>query len=251
MTEKRKPGGRIPAAQLSGVKPWRLPRVQSGHVVRSPFQEKDPGKRTQGRSVEEVIEPQPLTVEELEKIRREARDDAFRQGLEEGRQQGRAEGLESGRREGHEAAYREAQGEIDVLKARLGGLLAEVEAPLGRQQGELEQALLRLVVDTAEAVVKRTLAGDAELLQRAVHEAVAALPQMDQPLCLILHPDDVPLVTEIRDRERHPWEIHGDASVTPGGLRIKGACSFLDYSVEHRFSAVVEQLLQAGDEGAE
>jgi len=240
--KKSKIPGIISAKDLPPIKSWTLPRVKGAHVVRSPFAEKD---RTDADdvAVEEVEDPKPLTVESMEKIRAQAQKDGFKQGHQEGLEQGLQEGRAKGERLGYQAGLAQAKGEMDRLRGALGGLISSLQEPMGRQQQELEQALLRLVVDTAKAVVGQELATRPELMQQAINSALAALPHGESQLCFTVNVEDLALMEEIREREHGGWSVRGDGSVARGGVMVKGASSFLDFSVEKRFSQVVDQLL--------
>ncbi|WP_421866722.1 flagellar assembly protein FliH [Motiliproteus sp.] len=247
MTNKKTSTGRIPAAELRALKSWDFPQVGGQHVVRSPFKEKqaDSAEPNPNRPISTA----PLTVAEMETIREQARQDGMAEGLEKGRQRGYAEGLESGRSEGHQAAYQQAETEINALKARLASAINELQKPMEAQLEGLDQALMRLVVDTAEAVVRRELKTRPELLRQAIADSLDALPQQAQQLCFFVNPDDEALLLEVREQERASWEVAVDPALSPGGLRVRGECSYLDYSVEARFRQVVEQVLGSNDSG--
>ncbi|MEH6649259.1 MAG: flagellar assembly protein FliH [Motiliproteus sp.] len=244
MTNRRKPGGLIAARDLPSLKAWDFPRVAGAHVVRSPFKERQ--SQANAKAVDEMaVSSGPLTVGEIEKLRAEAKQQGFDQGLAEGKPAGHQQGLKSGQAEGHKAAYAKAQAEIDDLKARLHSMQVALERPIALQDQALEQALIRLVVDTCEVVVKQELATRPELLQQAVRESLDALPQQAQQLCFFVHPDDEPVMQQLREQQRAGWEIAADPALTRGGLRVRGESSYLDYRVEKRFSQVVEQVLLA------
>ncbi|OMH30035.1 flagellar assembly protein FliH [Motiliproteus sp. MSK22-1] len=244
MDKKSNAPGRIAAKDLPPVKSWALPRVQGAHVVRSPFAEKDRKSRRDQSRVEEIPDSKPLTVEAIEKIRLQAQEEGFKQGKTEGLEQGLQEGLRKGEEQGYQQGLQQAKGEMDALRDKLTSLMQSIESPLEQQQQELESALLRLVIDTAGCVVKQELKTRPEILQQAVNEALAALPHEEPQLCFSVSPDDLALLEEIKEREHASWSLRVDKSMTSGGLSIKGANSYLDYSVENRFSQVVEQLLE-------
>ena len=240
MNRKVPVGGRIPAAELPRVKRWALPRVESGHVVTSPFQQKPPSV-TAPSTRDEDLDLGELTVAALQQLR----DAARREGLEQGLAEGRAKGEQQGRKEGHDAgykaAYQQAQGEIDDLKARLSGMIKQLSAPLAGQEQALEQAALTLVRDISRAVVGRELATRPELLEDAVRRALDRLPQQET-LSFSVHPDDEVALQALREREGGDWEIRGDASMARGSLRVRGLNSYLDYGVAGRFADVLAQL---------
>ncbi|MCW8883866.1 MAG: flagellar assembly protein FliH [Motiliproteus sp.] len=242
MKKKTKNPGRIAAKDLPPIKTWVLPRVQSAHVVRSPFKEKgSPG--VAASPVEELVDPEPLTVEALERIRKEARQEGFQQGQKEGFEQGEQQGRAKGEKLGYDTGLKRGEGEIDRLSQQLSGLIQSLQDPFQKQQHELESALLQLVVDTSKAVIKHELRADPGLLAQVVEEALAALPHGEPELCFTVHPDDLSQMERIREREHADWSVRGDEQLTQGGVLVKGANSYLDYSVENRFTQVVSQLL--------
>ncbi|MEH6470182.1 MAG: flagellar assembly protein FliH [Halopseudomonas sp.] len=242
MGKNRKMDGRISARDLPPLKAWAFPEVGGAHVVRSPFKDKAESSTPVSRP-DAPVSPGPLTVGEMEALREKARKEGLAQGLAEGLKQGRQKGLEAGRAEGYKAAHQKAEAEINDLKARLQSMLKAVQSPIEQQLEGLDQAVMRLVVDAAEAVTKRELATRPELLRQAVKESLDALPQQAQQLCFFVHPDDQALLQELCQQERATWEVAVDKDLSRGGLRVRGECSFLDYTVEKRFSQVIEQVL--------
>lgn len=246
MTRKPSLNSRIPASDLPAFKRWALPRVEGGHVVSSPFQEK---RRREAAADVEELDLSGLTVEALQQLREQARQEGLAQGLEEGRAQGVAEGQALGREAGHQAAYAEAQAEIDDLKTRLRTMAQQLEAPLREQHDALEAQLLKLVGDISRAVIGGELASRPELMQDAVRRALEVLPQ-EGALSFSVHPDDETLVLELREREGAAWEVRADPSIARGGLVARGANSYLDYRVEPRLDEVLAQLRGDRDEAA-
>jgi flagellar assembly protein FliH len=243
------PDDLISARDLPPLQAWAFPEVAGAHVVRSPFNEQQDSAAAAAPHASIRVSSGPLTVAEMEKLRAQAQQQGRTQGLAEGRREGHQKGAETGKAEGYKAAYQQADAEINKLKGRLQSMLDALERPLEQQLAGLEQALLRLVVDTAEAVTKQELATRPELLRQALKESLAALPQQAQQLCFFVHADDEALLRELCQQERAHWEIAVDPQLLRGGIRVRGECSFLDFTVEKRFTQVVEQLL-AGSESA-
>lgn len=217
--------------------------MKGSHVVRSPFQEKDQPAQIKETLVEELADAEPLTVEAIERIRKQAHDESYAKGYREGAAKGEQEGRTKGEKLGYDSGIKRGQAEITRLQQQLGGLIKSVESPLAEQQDELETALLRLVTDAAVATVKSELDARPELLRQAVHEALLALPHGEVRLCFTVNPADQAQVESIREREHADWTIRPDPGVTAGGLLVKGAHSYLDYSVENRFTQVINQIL--------
>ena len=243
MSNKNKSDGLISARDLPPLKPWAFPSVDGAHVVRSPFKEQQESAAA-AAPARTLVSSGPLTVAEMDKLRAQAQKEGHAKGLAEGRREGHKQGVASGKAEGYQAAYQRGEAEINDLKARLNVMLLAMQSPLEQQLDGLEDALLRLVVDTAEAVTKHELATRPELLRQAVKESLDALPQQAQRLCFYVHADDEALLQEICQQERASWEVVVDPKVARGGIRVQGECSYLDYTVEKRFSQVVEQLLK-------
>ncbi len=243
MDKKTKAPGRIAAKDLPSLKSWSLPRVKGSHVVRSPFKEKDQVVKTKETVIEELADAEPLTVEAIERIRKQAHEEAFSKGYKEGLEKGEQEGRAKGEKLGYDTGLKRGEAEINRLQQQLGSLIKRFEDPLTEQHQELEAALLRLVIDTAQATVKQELSTRPELLQQAVQEALATLPHGEVELCFTINPQDQDQLEQIREQEHADWKIRADAAVTAGGLMVKGAHSYLDYSVENRFTQVVSQLI--------
>ncbi|MFT6913995.1 MAG: flagellar assembly protein FliH [Motiliproteus sp.] len=241
MGNKDKPDDLISARDLPPLTAWAFPQVAGAHVVRSPFNEQQDSPKASRASV--PVSSGPMTVAQMDKLRAQAQQQGRTQGLAEGRREGHQKGAETGKAVGYKAGYQRGEAEINELKARLQSMLEAMQSPLEQQIEGLEQALLRLVVDTAEAVTKQELATRPELLRQALKESLDALPQQAQQLCFFVHADDEALLRELSQQERAPWEIVVDPLLTRGGIRVRGECSFLDFTVEKRFTQVVEQLL--------
>ncbi|MEH6824084.1 MAG: flagellar assembly protein FliH [Motiliproteus sp.] len=246
MSDKKNADGLISARDLPPLKAWAFPQVAGAHVVRSPFKDQQ-APAAAASSVSVPVSSGPLTVAEMDKLRAQARQQGHAEGLAEGRKLGRQQGVDAGQAEGHKAAYQKAEIEINDLKTRLKSLLEAMQRPLEQQLEGLEQALLRLVVDTAEAVTKQELATRPELLRQAVQESLDALPQQAQQLCFFVHADDEEVLRECRQQERADWEVVVDPTLSRGGIKVRGECSFLDYTVENRFSQVVQQVLTGAE----
>ncbi len=250
---------RIPASELPAVTVWQLPNISGKHVVRSAFKEKDQespspaaatnpvsdaaGKRVatehSALALSVTEKEKPLTVSDVEKVRQMAHDEGFEQGLEAGRAAGHAQGLEAGRSEGYQAGQEQAETELAALRSKFQTLTASLEQPMAEQRDDIEAALLRLVTDTAAAVVGRELRTQPELIRQAVRDALAVLPATDEELLLRVNPADEALVRQVQEQERGRWHIQADPAVTQGGVFIKTSVSFLDFSVEQRFAQVV------------
>ncbi len=246
---KRNSNSRIPAAEVPELTSWRLPKVGGKHVVRSPFQEKDSVYEAPQAPVEEV-EAEPLTLEAIEKIRQQAYEDGFKQGQQEGYAQGEEQGRAKGEELGYQAGFNQGDKDVRALQAQLTELVQAAESPVRRYQQQVETSVLALVQQVATRVVGEELSLQPERIHAMVSQALEALPSDSEHLQLRVHPDDQSLVEELRDQQQAGWQVVADPRLTPGSLMIRGAASYLDYSLEARIAQVMAQF-DSADEDAD
>lgn len=165
--------------------------------------------------------PPPMTIEEIERIQQEAREEGFR------------EGEAAGRREGAAAV----QAEAEHLARVLDSLVPSVEG-LDRR---LEQELVTLAVTVARQLVRRELRTEPGQIVAAVREAFALLPSSDRRVRLHLHPEDARIVREalhLSELEQ-PWKVVEDPTLSRGGAWLETDISRVDATVESRLNAVI------------
>ncbi|MBS0002566.1 MAG: flagellar assembly protein FliH [Thioalkalivibrio sp.] len=165
--------------------------------------------------------PPPMTIEEIERIQQEAREEGFR------------EGEAAGRREGAAAV----QAEAEHLARVLDSLVPSVEG-LDRR---LEQELVTLAVTVARQLVRRELRTEPGQIVAAVREAFALLPSSDRRVRLHLHPEDARIVREalhLSELEQ-PWKVVEDPTLSRGGAWLETDTSRVDATVESRINAVI------------
>ena len=115
--------------------------------------------------------PRPPSLEEIQRIR----DDARAEGWAEGH----AEGFGSG------------QAELRRLAAQIEGILDNFSKPLARLENEVVAALGELAVRVAGSLVGRAYESDPTLLADLVAEAVDAVGGAGRDVEVRLHPDDI------------------------------------------------------------
>lgn len=208
----------IPEDSGDVVQRWQAPDVGAPARARPPAQ---PAAKTAGPA--EVVEqaPPPLTLEQIEEIQREAREEGLRQGEAEGRRLGAA------------AVRAEAENLRRVLES-----LTPFAAGLDQQ---LEQELVTLATVVARQLVRRELRTDPGQIVAAVREALTVLPSSERRVRLHLHPEDVRIVREalhLSELEQ-PWQVIEDPSLSRGGARLETETSRVDATVESRLNAVI------------
>jgi flagellar assembly protein FliH len=221
----------LPGADGADAQPdrWRLPEMDAPRSARSA---PAPTRR-------------PPTVEEIERIQRQARREGFEQGRREGHEQGYGEGLAQGR----------AQGEAEVREraARLEGLLQGLADPASEVDEATEEELARLTLALARQVIRRELQAQPGEIIGVIREAVALLPLSAREIRLRLHPEDAALVRDTLGDQDARWQIEEDPSISRGGCLLRTQQSRVDATVEHRIAALAAELLgdaRRPDEGA-
>ncbi len=227
-----------PPEQLTAYERWELPVLGEEFAKRA----RDP-KATK-----------PPTAAELEGIR----ESAYQEGLEQGKKDGYQKGYEEGRQSGLEAGKEEglsigtAQGETAALKAKsseiqthltqLGDLMTALQLPIQEYQEEVEEAMLNLILAISRSVIFRDLSLGPEQIKPVVREALAALPNSEEQITVYVNPADFDFLTEHLPAE-HGYRYSRDERVMAGGCRVETRHTLLDYTVEKRFQAAVQQML--------
>lgn len=204
-----------------GFERWQAPSVDNpGETRPRPVPPEPPEAPPEP---EEERAPPP-TLEQVERIEREAREEGFRQGEAEGRRAGAA------------AVRKEAE----ALKRVLHSLSPRVQD----LDAELEQELVSLVVAVARQLVRRELRTDPGQVVAAVREALGVLPSSDRRIRLHLHPEDARIVRDalhLQELEQS-WQVVEDPSLSRGGALLETASSRVDATVESRLNAVIAEL---------
>ena len=176
--------------------------------------------------------PDPLsnlpTVEQLERMH----DDARNEGLAAGFAEGRAAGLA----EGHAAAARDVE--------HLRTLIESFAQQLAIADQAIAHEALLLSLDVSKAMLKRALAIKPDFVIDIVREAIEYLPLVQQPALLHLNPDDAVLVRARLGDEiaGGGWRIVEDIQVARGGCRVDTASNQIDATAETRWQRIAAAL---------
>lgn len=194
------------------------------------------------RDVEDHEEHQILSLEALEGLQEQAREEGFKAGYEEGRASGHKAGLQSG------------QQAIDEQLEKLVNLLEQLNQPLVDLDQQIENDFIQLQMLLCRQFLGRELQQNPELVVSVVREALAALPINDRQLRVYMHPDDVSLVKaglSLDKEDDSGWQWQEDPAMTRGGVRLETSNTSIDASVETRLSRLIESLLDEEPEHGE
>ena len=211
------------------------------------------GKKKQGAIRNTDNESATLTVEEIEKMQKQAFDEAFAQGTKEGYEKGYMEGskkgfdqgFEQGKTEGSKKGYEENLHLLRKQTADFLSLLESLSEPFKQLDDEIEKQLVHLSIGIANQLIRREIKIDPGQIIAVIREAVNALPVAAQKLTLHMHPDDAELVRSslaINDVSP-PWEIIEEPLITRGGCKVKTEVSNIDATVENRLASIVATIL--------
>ena len=222
---ERREGSFLRPGEQSAWERWELPAMKSGHVVSS--------KGLQPKTVEDEVEIEPLSLDELESIREAARQEGF------------AEGREAGYREGREQGLRDGADEVEAQAQALRRAVAALARPLADAGEDLEEALVVSATEIARNVIRAELRADPSLIQGVAREVVDALARARGTLRLHLHPEDLELIEAGDAGWRQDCELVPDASLSRGGVRAERGPSSTDFTLEQRFRAAVSGFVTA------
>jgi flagellar assembly protein FliH len=238
---------------------WSYPTVQATETKEQESQTNALGKKSNWRfeppEEEEIIEPEPLTAEDIEAIRQAAHDEGFGQGKEEGfakgYEEGKAQGIEEGTVTGVEAGTEQGllQGKetIDTLSENWKSLIDQLNTPLATVEKNIEDQLLNLVVQLTEAVVLQEAKINPDILMAAINTGIKALPSNELTTQIYLHPDDIKLVEEQFGEEHikeSGWKLLPAPQLSIGSCQIENSTSNIDLQMKSRLKQVLEPFLQ-------
>ena len=191
---------------------WQLPEMRGGASNRS---RPAPATDAPAELADEV-------VDELATLREQARQEGFAKGEAEAR-----------------TLLAEQSQQLQLAMAAL----REAQAWL---EGEVQQELILLAQELAQALIVKEIDADPEIVTLAVERAVAMLPSAEGHIQLQLHPADAQLLRDhaaVAEPLAAAWDISEDADIRRGGCVIKSRTSQVDQRTDKRLQALLEQVL--------
>lgn len=198
---------------------------------------------------EEAIAPKLSPSPSIAKLAQEmttARDEAYQIGLEEGRSTGYEQGLKSGQEEGLALGMTESRNQSMAIAAQLAQLNSNYEQEIQIARENTADQLLSLALDFAQAMLKTALLVHPELLLPVVEQALQALPALQTPTTVYLHPLDVEMIkTTLEEDLKQPgWRLLSDTYIERGGCRIETNANIIDATLETRWQRLEQSLGQ-------
>ena len=193
---------------LTAWERWELASFDEGGETR-PGAHQDAAK--------DATVPMP-TVEELERIQNQARDEGYRVGYQEGQA----------------AARQEAE--------RLGQAAGKLEQALAELEQATAEELLQLALALARQVVRREISAQPEAILDVVRDALGQLPH--QHAAIFLNPEDAALVrSHLGENLAHAGHrVHEDPKLSRGDCVLEAGGSQVDGTVAMRWKRVLDSL---------
>ena len=217
----------LPKELMTPYQRWELASFDEEEVIPEP-------------TAEEIAESEPpppvLTQEELDAIREQARQEGYAEGQERG--------LNAGRTEGYMAGLQQGQKEVTETVQHLRQIAAAFGTEVAQASETMAPEMLNVALDISKAMLKTAITARPELLLPTVSSAIHALPCLQLPALMYLHPDDAALVREHMGDEltQNGWRLVEDPELERGGCRIETGTNQIDATLPTRWHRIAESL---------
>lgn len=197
-----------PADQAAAWRRWRMDSIEPG-VTPRPAGKAGPGDKAAPKRNAHGLP----TVEDIEALQDQAREEGYAEGYAQGRVRGESEA------------------------ARMQAMADGMQAAIRSLEAEVADEVLTLALDIARQVVQDALQAKRELLLPVVREAMRLLPADTRSAQVLLNPADVELVRAHFGEELRVagWQIVEDHRVQPGGCRITSTNCEVDATLATRW----------------
>ncbi len=228
---------RIPAKETAEYGSWQMPEINNGKVVEVVHSgDNQPNAATVQNVSVGSQKREPMTVEELENISRQAQ--------QEGYQTGHEKGLKEGKEKGYQEGYAKSDREINQRVAQLQNLIAQLMLPINEQDEQIEQVMLALVKSTTQVMIQRELEESrVTLMRRIINDAIAVLPMGSKSIQVYLSPDDFAAIEGDGGDHSSEWQLQVDETLQAGDCRVETAQSLVDYTMNDRLDCLMEKLI--------
>lgn len=214
----------IPRKKLATYQRWQMDPLDQPFTL----------AQAESRPNEQSAPPQAMavlpTVEQIERINREAQQEGYAAGYETG--------MKAGREAGYEIGCEQAAAEAASLKALLEGF----SQALARADRNISSELLDLALELSRQMVREALRIKPEIVLAVVREIVREESAFGQPPQVSLHPDDAALVRAHLDQEINDCVICIDPQLERGGCRVRTGNSQVDATLDSRWQRIAQAL---------
>lgn len=198
----------IPGGGISEYKRWQVPDVSPGVT----------GGSHRG-------ENKYITAVQLEKIQKQAYEEAYARGLQEGTEAGQAH-----------------------LKEKVKyfvGLANLLEKPLKEADEKMEEELVSLCLTISKQIIRREITMDHGHIIAVIREAIASLPMSSQKMRICLHPEDAGVARSVlsESNEDISWRIVEDPTLGRGDCKVITENSQIDATLDKRLAIIAAKIM--------
>jgi len=201
-------------------------------------------KKRQEIQQDEVEQAQFEHQSELRKLREQARQEAYEEGLKSGRDEGYQAGLEQGLAAGREQGLTEYNQQLEQALAPLSELIKAADEALLGVETHLSESLLQLALTVGRQLAGEALAANPEHILALIRDILHEDLMLTEKPVLLLHPEDLKLTQQHLEQEIAAigWKLRGDERLERGGCRLLSADGELDATIETRWQRIIHQL---------
>lgn len=187
-----------------------------------------------------------VTVEELDTLLTEAREQAYKEGMQQG--------VEAGERQGREEALRVgrqlAEQQLTSALAAIAALEENLPRALNMHNQEERRLMLQLIEKMVCSVTRAELGMGSNNLESVLEQALASLSDHDQVLEVRVCEHDYASLEQFHSDGQ--WRLVCDASLETGDCVVESRRALLDHTVQHRIDEALAALqAQLGKVGAD
>ncbi len=185
--------------------------------------------------------PEELLQAELARIRQQAEQKGFAQGLargqEEGKQQGYEEGLAMGKSEGIEQGMAQVKARQDEAAGQIIRLFEAFKIALDNLDSVIPSRLVQLSLTAARSIVGKNIVYDNTILLEKIRQLLKEDALLAGNIQLWVSKEDRAVVTEQLSPTLASlgWELLVDADILPGGCRITSTEGEIDATLSTRW----------------
>lgn len=184
------------------------------------------------------------TRAELTRLRQQAQQQGYNEGVKKGEEEGHAQGyergLELGKAEGIEQGLAQAKAEQQATIDQFASLLKDFKITMESLDEVIPARLVQMALTAARQVIGQAPMCDAGALVEQVRKLLHEETLFNGQPQLWVSPDDYPLVQEqLGDTlENHGWRLYSDGKILRGGCRICSSDGELDATLGTRWQAL-------------
>jgi flagellar assembly protein FliH len=174
---------------------------------------------------------------ELSRIRQQAEQKGFAQGLargqEEGKQQGYQEGLSLGKDEGIELGLAQVKARQDETAGQIAHLFEAFKVALDNLDSVIPSRLVQLSLTAARSIVGKNILYDNTILIEKIRQLLKEDSLLAGEIKLWVSEDDLAIVNELLSPTLASlgWELLSDTDILPGGCRVTSTEGEIDATV--------------------